>query len=80
ADLIECDTFAKEMVFYVDVLNLIVVAPSREWPSAVISIRNHIHSCAASNAAIYSTSQEEAATVFCFLVDHDTNPEPNDQA
>lgn len=58
----------------------IVVAPSLEKPSADSNILSQMHSCAASNAAMYSASQEEAATVFCFLVDHNTSPEPNDHA
>jgi hypothetical protein len=39
---------------------------------------NHEFS-AALNAATYSASHDEAATVFCFHAFHETTPEPNEK-
>ena len=44
------------------------------------SVRNHIASFDASNAAIYSALHDDAATVFCFLACQEITPEPNEYA
>ena len=48
-------------------------------PMSLNSARSQIHSCALSNAAMYSASHNEAATVRCFLAAHDTAPVPRFQ-
>ena len=42
----------------------------------VSNVRSHMASFEASNAAVYSASQEEVATVRCRLDCYDTGPEP----
>jgi hypothetical protein len=44
--------------------------------NSIRRVRNHIASFAASNAAVYSTSHEELATVFCFFMFHEIRPVP----
>ena len=40
------------------------------------SVHSHIASLAHSNAAVYSASQEDEATVFCFRVVQEITPDP----
>ena len=40
------------------------------------SVHSHIASLAHSNAAVYSASQEDEATVFCFQVVQEITPDP----
>ena len=44
--------------------------------NSVRRVRNHTASFAASNAAVYSASHDELATVFCFFAFQEINPAP----
>jgi predicted patatin/cPLA2 family phospholipase len=53
-----------------------VVEVVQEKQMPMSKAQSQVPSLTASNAATYSASQDEAATVFCFLVPHEMIPEP----
>ena len=75
-----CKVGSSERLIAALLSQQIVVGAVGVWLILLRSVRSQIHSFEASNAAVYSASQDEAATVFCFLACHETTPEPREYA
>ena len=71
-----CNRGSSERALAALLSHRIVVADFGSKPIAASNCLIQIASFAASNAATYSASHDEVATVFCFRAHQETTPDP----